>query len=468
MSSGFPNRQFGDVYHNPNEPTDLMQFQDFKSYPKDIDKAWRGPSSDNWPTESVRNSKWNQIKTVLEKIGSIKEVNKPISSLLGVLVAHMFDPKTKEHWFFVKWVENVKIVVKKFTSIPAGTIHDAHPGLIFGKGSSETYKLKPSNVLGNDSGPYSPIEIWKRINKITTGAPVELISQLSQAVNDASKKKNWPITITGGAQYSAFHTKYTNEWIAPIALSRGYPNSQKKMLEIALFDGQPMDGAEIFYSTSPTEKLTDSYIEKNVSRIDISSKQSNSGGAAASLDGIYEIYMKKKLEFPRGFFNRPQVKDFIQVVSVIMSSPATEGMLNVAVILGIIAENQIRPLLDAKRGMSDSAAGYSPETIQLRMRYGAKINHPDYDPHRHLIAGIAKAVCEELNKKGFSDVFKAILNKGALVQCYISTVTSGDDLNLTGMRIVWPAEFDGDIVFTSGKTFDATRGTTGRLGFKIK
>jgi len=452
-SMGFPNREFGDVYHNPSDPEDKMVFQDFKAYPD---------GAPNWPDIRTRDRDWKKIGHWMAQQGQIKELNKPNAGMLAMMAVHMLDPKTKQHWFFVKWVKDNLNLRGKFTGIPAGAVSDTHPGLVFKKGASETYRLKPTDIMSG-AGPYTAKDVTTAINNIpATAGPPDLILQLQQAVSAAAKRQPWPITIENGAQYLAFHSKYTNEWLAPLALSGGtIPGPDRKNLETNLLAGKSMVNSKIFYSASVTETLSDSSVEaSNGMTIYISSKQQG-GGAAASLTGIHGVLEKKKAEFGSGFMRNPKVARFVKIVKLIVENGQTDGMLMVALYLGIITEDSWEGIVTGnhKKVAADVKA--------LMKKFNARVDNPNYNPKFHLIAAIAQEVANRLNQEDFTDVFKAIINKASLVQVYMRTkIRDRVNLDILGMDVVWPPVFSGRIIFTAQKNFTSSE-VRGKLGFKI-
>ena len=452
-SVGFPNREFGDVYHNPIKPEDSMVFQDFKAYPEGLTA---------WPDAARRDKEWKKLWHWMKQQGEVKELNTPNAAMLGVMVVHMLDPKTKQHWFFAKWVKDISIVKGKFTGIPAGAIDDAHPGLVYKKGASESLKLKPTDLL-NMIGPWSAQQLMREIGNwdLRAQGPEDLVSQLMEAIVHVARRKPWPCTIEDGAQYLAFHSKYTNEWLAPLALSAGMiPGPDRTMLEKGLLAGKSMINADIYYSMSVSETLSDSSIDKDGFKIYISSKQQG-GGAAASLQGIYDVLTSKKKEFGTGFFKNAKVARFVRIVTDIVARGSLDGMLHAAAEMGVITQEEI-VYLESKQMKKVSA-----KTKKLASSFNARTDNPNYDPYYHLIAAIATATCAKLNAEDYTDVFKAIINKASLVQCYMQTkIRNKTDLDILGMQVVWPPVFSGKVIFTAQKTFTSSE-VRGRLGFKI-
>lgn len=452
-SVGFPNREFGDVYHNPSKPEDSMVFQDFQAYPTGLTA---------WPDAARRDKDWKKLWHWMTQQGEVKELNTPNAAMLGVMVVHMLDPKTKQHWFFSKWVKDISSVKGKFTGIPAGAIDDAHPGLVYKKGASESLKLKPTDLL-NMIGPWSAQQLMREIGNwdLRAQGPEDLVSQLMEAIVHVAQRKPWPCTIEDGAQYLAFHSKYTNEWLAPLALSAGMiPGPDRTMLEKGLLAGKSMINADVYYSMSVSETLSDSSIDKDGFKIYISSKQQG-GGAAASLQGLYDVLKNKKAEFGSGFFKNPKVAKFVKIIGSIVENGSLEGMLMAAVAVGTIPEQDMKLL------MAGQNTKVSAKTKKLMLSFNARQDNPNYSPYYHQVAAIATAMCAKLNDEDYTDVFKAIINKASLVQVYMQTkIRNKKDLDILGMQVVWPPVFSGKVIFTAQKTFTGSE-VRGRLGFKI-
>ena len=238
------------------------------------------------------------------------------------------------------------------------------------------------------------------------------------------------------------------------------PGPDRIMLEKNLLAGKSMVNSKVYYSMSVGETLSDSSIEQSGFRIYISSKQQG-GGAAASLQGLYDVLKNKKAEFGTGFFKNAKVARFVKIISYIVENGALEGMLLSAVHVGTIPEQDMKLL------MAGQHTKVTAKTKKLMASFNARQDNPNYNPYYHQIAAIATAMCAKLNEEDYTDVFKAIINKASLVQCYMQTkIRNKKDLDILGMQVVWPPVFTGKVIFTAQKTFTGSE-VRGRLGFKI-
>jgi len=455
-ASGFSNRELGDIYHNPHDPSDLLEFRSMTPYPT---------NATAWPDAATAQKAWAKIRARLS--GEVIEVNKPNAGLLSVMVVYMWDPATSEDFYFAKWTKDTTSMQGKFLNIPAGAREAEHPGYKFKKGASETYLLKPSDVLSS-AGPYNVQRIISALNGITAeAAPADVTEQLQTAVSELSIH-DWPITIPGGSKYAAFHSKYTNEWLAPIAVSQGKISAADvKKIQQGIAGGKSFRGAQIYYPVSGSETLIDSYIRRGDVNIQISSK-AQGGGASASIKGIRDTVEKFRDRFDAGFFRKTKVKKFMDAIDSIMDRSAIDGVLHLAETLQIISANDaaILELQSNFETNPNRVQRLSKKTRDLMIDYPAATDNPNYKPYFHAVMAVAKAVCKQLNADNYTDQFREILNKADMVQCYLNTKVKGDDLVLTGMDVIYPAVFSGNIWFTAGKAYTSTA-IKGRIGFKI-
>lgn len=96
------------------------------------------------------------------------------------------------------------------------------------------------------------------------------------------------------------------------------------------------------------------------------------------------------------------------------------------------------------------------------------INHPNYNLGRRILASLAREVSNYLNALNPTELFRAILSQSTMCQVYAVTQKKGDALAFTTFRVVFPATFEGKIVFDANTNYYSTDKPKGRISFKLK
>jgi hypothetical protein len=198
------------------------------------------------------------------------------------------------------------------------------------------------------------------------------------------------------------------------------------------------------------------------------STKAKTGGAAASLKGLYDTINDKSDKFSPGFWRGAKAKKFKNIITTIMESSAIDGVLDVASTEGLISAVDKNRILSGLAAERDRSAVFKPTRVlsDYMSQYGANTNHPSYSAAKHALASVARQLTDKLNDEDYTDIVKQILNHANIVQMYFNAIPKGEDLICKGFTLVWPPQFDGKIHFYSGKVFSATE-IKGRLGFKI-
>jgi len=218
------------------------------------------------------------------------------------------------------------------------------------------------------------------------------------------------------------------------------------------------------------EKIGDSFLWAEGTKIIISSKN-KSGGAAASLTGAMETLDK----YPDDF--GPNTKFYKKYAALL---PALETLHTNEAIPGILAAcalPDIGIINDDEKNYIQEIYGKGTGTLQdlqnfpnLSRVYNAKIikgsivknkageevisnrgvdlNNPKWQMGYHLLGCCAKLLAADLNKNSrlLTDFFKAVLNKASMVQVYTYTEKSPAGIVFSKFDVVWPPRFNGNIV----------------------
>jgi hypothetical protein len=458
MSRGFAARQPGDSFVDPTNREDLATFGGIIQIPDDA------ISAESYEDFVKIYSAWKK-KTDRKANNRVYELNRLISVMRAAMVIHMNTERGDE--FFVLFVKDLRKLEGKLTSIPPHVVTSDHGGYVLNRSSSlsERAGLKPSEVLLS-SRALRPSEIAGLLDAARPTAGDEPVDQMQEYLTALVAKRGNNYRIKGGAKYESLHQKYLGEWAAPIALITGQfdPISQLVELEDSMLEGESIKRGKVIYNTSAAEALFDSQVTVKNMEIAISSKAHKGGGAAASLKGLHDTITTKAHKFDPKFWRAERNKRFKMVVETIMNSSAIDGVLELASSEGIIPNADINKI---KTAINDGGEPtLAVKTKRLLASYAANQQHPNYNYGKHVLASVARALCDKLNDEDFTDVAKAVLNQSNVVQMMFVTSKSGEDLVIKQFRLIWPPRFDGNIHFYSGKNFSATE-IKGRLGFKI-
>lgn len=456
-SRGFAARRPGEEFVDPTNPQDLATFEGMTLIPQNE------PSTPTHQDFADAYAKW---KKAAGKKGHVYELNSPISVIRAAMIVTLSTPRGTEHYvLFTK--DNTK-VEGKLNSIPPHLV-PGHGGYVLNRKTSlsERAGLKPGDLLSGHRY-FKPKDVAAVLDDARSTAGDEPVDQMQGYLRALAAGKGRNYVIKGGNQYASLHQKYLGEWAAPIALIKGDFDSvaQKSMLEQDMLGGGDMGKAKIQYNTSTSAALVDSLIELDGYQIAISSKAHKGGGAAASLSGIADTMRTKMHQFPASFWKNAKNRKFKTVIDTIMNASAVDGILDLAVLEEVIPSSdvaKIKKLIDDPRAPVDVTV----KTKRIQAGYAANENHPNYNKGKHILAAVSRAVCNKLNQEDYTATAKSILNKANMVQMNFVTSKSGDDLVCRQFHLIWPPEFDGQVLFYADKAFSATE-VKGRLGFKIK
>jgi len=455
-SRGFAARRPGDEFVDPSNSSDIATFLGLTLLPKD------NLSYETFDDLMSAIDSWKK-KTK----GTSYELNKPIKSMLAAMIVNMQTVRGLEH--YILYTKDLSNLMGKITKIPAGVI-PGHGGYILNKdvSISERIGLKPSDVLTSER-PVGINAVAKLLGNARSTAGDKPVDEMQGYLKALAANKGLGYIIKGGAANAKLHQKYLGEWASPIALITGQfePKLQLKEIQDNMTGGESLKKGMIIYNTDISNALFDSSVVVGDYTIIISTK-AKTGGAAASLKGLYDTILEKADKFPPSYWRKTKPKKFKEIVSNIMTKSAIDGVLDTAEMEGIITSVDKARITQGLANEFAKNTSFKPtRTLNDYMsQYAANSNHPSYSLAKHALAAVVRQLTNKLNDEDFTDVVKQILNHANVVQMYFNAVVKGEDLQCNGFDLVWPPQFEGKIMFYGGKTFSATE-IKGKLGFKI-
>jgi hypothetical protein len=325
----------------------------------------------------------------------------------------------------------------------------------------------------------------------------EIKQQVVQLLDAVSSGSTNP--IPGAGDFAKSYEIDLGETAAPVSLVK------KKFLSGAWQQAEAGMGLKfenargIEYPNDPAEKLYDSYLkfdggEKDIT-IRISSKD-KAGGAKASVSGVVDDISTYPDRY-EGLFDpatNPGFDKMLEIVEIIKDpdmkyvaassqwkrNGSIAGALQLGVTVGVITGEQaaeILTIIDSDQPhVSDEELG---DLKGLLVHKGTDDNtRPDYRIGWHLLAAVATAVADQVNKNYKTDAFfKAVLERSNMLQIKTSLVqkpvkdTEGKQTNgayFSNFEVIYPPVFTGTIRLDASSNFYATRRPVGKMGFAIK
>ncbi len=313
--------------------------------------------------------------------------------------------------------------------------------------------------------------------------------------------------VPGAGEFAKSYEIDLGETAAPISLIK------KKFLSGAWQQAEAGMGLKfenargIEYPNDPAEKLYDSYLKfdgasigdggeviKDVT-IRISSKD-KAGGAKASVSGVVDDITNYPKRY-EGLFDpatNPGFDKMLEIVKIIKEpdmkyveaskqwkrNGSIAGALELGVTVGIITGDQadrILTVIDSdQQQTTDEELG---DLKGLLVHKGTDdSSRPDYRIGWHLLAAVATAVAEHVNKNYKTDAFfKAVLERSNMLQIKTTLTqksvkdTQGNQTSgayFSNFEVIYPPVFTGTIRLDASSNFYATRRPVGKMGFAIK
>jgi hypothetical protein len=334
--------------------------------------------------------------------------------------------------------------------------------------------LKPSTVVGVNN-QFTVDDLLDQVSENIlshTELPTEVIEQVPLLLKNVRDGYSTP--IANASQYLNPYEIDLGETAAPIALMTGHlVSGAYKQVADQLLKPMGSSWAKIKTCSFPmagNEQLVDSYLHINKStRLGISSKNSK-GGAAASVTSLTSA-IEKNPERYTDLLSQKKYKYLFNVLNLIAAKSAIDGVLELGVMYTIIDKAdqiKIKALID------DVNADKKDVTKKLQKL----LSNPIYKPNTkasnycfglHLLTTVAYLVTAHLNEKSniVTSFFKEMLSRSDMIQVKTKMKVNGDGVSYTDFEVIWPAVFEGNILFQCQKNYSASSRPAGKLCMKI-
>jgi hypothetical protein len=339
---------------------------------------------------------------------------------------------------------------------------------------SENIALKPSDLFTSE--PMTVPQMLTIINNLPETLPEDIREIVPAMLNAVARGEE--TYVPGANAHRSTIEKYVGEYAAAIALITGnfvtgnFDDVATEVLAPQGADWSDMTLAQ--FPTSTSQALVDSYIlnEGGTARVAVSSKAGQGGGASASLASVAKILDDKADKFKTNFLAKNE--DLIHGINLLAKNTAKEGVYKTGKLYKFVSDADIKIIdyliksfdKDEKvltTRLKKLAAGYpSKEFVQKTMI------HPNYNLGYRLLAALARKVSDKLNSLNPTELFRAVLAQSSMIQVYAKTQKRGDSLAFVEFRVVFPATFDGTIVFDAMTNYYSTNSPRGRIAFKLK
>jgi hypothetical protein len=377
------------------------------------------------------------------ELEAAEAVNKPLGNLKGVAIVRF------------KNDEDEDILFKKFIKIGTKGWDNKNPGFF-------TYKSKATKK--EESG-LKPTDFLKKLEDLTpndildeVGDAFGIDSPLYLAVEETIDYGYPKTPIPIGELSETGITNYFAEILQPIAIIQGtYTGNGLEGVE-AILGETDLSDCKISFPKDVTSGLYDSVITKDDSQLKISSKfGSSSLSAKASVTNLYKIY--------EGYGDKSIFDEYetaIEIIKYVAETHQEISPIKIALLLSMISQKEESLIKELKR---------NPNVILtnniIKMRDSIKPGITP-DPYYHVIAGIAKSVCDNINKSDkirFSE-FASLLLNGVVIQVYTKSSKSGDNIVFRQFDTKWPDDAVTKVLIESGTRYKTNR-IDGKMGYKV-
>jgi hypothetical protein len=390
----------------------------------------------------------------LKDAGNISDatpVNKPLSNLTGVGVVSFKAESGK----IVKFIKYIK---------PKTTKWDNSNPNYFNYKSKATAKeqsgLKPSDFLTKMDN-LSMKDILDQVGK-AFGKVSPLYTATKQAIAGD------PISIVIGDLSESGITNYFAEILQPIALINDYYTGNAKDGIKVMTGTDDLTKFKINFPKGVTQGLYDSYLTSSDSQINISSKYgSTSLSAKASVTNLYKIYKEYK---DKEIFS--EFETAIEIIRIIAEVDAETAPLELAVLLDRKTSNFNFSNTEKNNVMklkTDPSVKLTQNIIKLRdtIKPGSGKTPPAFN---HVLAGIAKSVCEYINVSAqdlqFSR-FASLLLNGTVIQVFTKVQVVNGVIKFNKFDTKWPDDAVTKVMLESATRYKTDR-VDGKIGYVVK
>lgn len=349
--------------------------------------------------------------------------------------------------------------------------------------SKEILAFGPSTLIG--SGGEIAIENLPQtvINNAQGKLPQAFVASLGPFFEAVYNKGNSLLSFDSPEQRDKSMSsldKYFGEIMAPVLLGKEHmltPQPATALKDAAdTFNVVWTEATGVSFPEEANYPLVDSFIYFEDKRIGVSSKSKK--GANPSVKNFMDLIEKsaKQQQLRKDGFG-----GFLDLIDVITKENSKVGPIAAALTLKIIGPADARQALSIINGKSksitpkldDLSRNHGKASIGDVMKDPELAKNPDYSAANHLIAGIAKAVANKINKEGidgksFTEFARAAYALADMVQIYGKFSPEGDqDAKMENFRIIYPPLFDGKMLLDAGKNYYSS-GQKGKLTIKIK
>jgi len=269
-----------------------------------------------------------------------------------------------------------------------------------------------------------------------------------------------PAVFVGQKENMEAIRDHLGEIIQPIGLMSGViKGDAEKAAQQVL--GAPYSKCKVVWPQSKNTGLIDSYfIGPSGKTLGVSSKGDK--GANASVQNIE----KAIAEAPEQL--RKKHTKALGIINAISQATAKQGPAVLGLKLGLISEEELTELMTYVNTPGKRARNLSPNLKAYMRKIQADPTKTGYSVGYHILAGLAKEVCDVVNMNpSFSKACLDFLNQSSIIQVYTEAKTSGNDVQITGFRSVYPPNFQGQVILTSAKTYYSS-GIKGKFTFDYR
>lgn len=338
---------------------------------------------------------------------------------------------------------------------------------------SENMALKPSDLF--TSAPMTVPQILTIVNDLPETLPEDVREIVPAMLNAVARGEE--TYVPGADNHRQTIEKYVGEYAAPIALITGnfitgnYDDVQTEVLAPQGVDWSDMTLVQ--FPTSTTQALVDSYLfnKDKSARVAVSSK-ARGGGASASLASVAKILDDKADNFVDGFLKKNE--ELIHGINLLSKNNAVDGVFKAGKLYNFISDGDIKIIRYLTKSFDKDEKVLTARLKKLAASYPSKEfvqksqMHPNYNLGYRLLAALARKVANKLNDLNPTELFRAVLAQSSMIQVYAKTQKKGDSLAFTNFQVVFPATFDGTIVFDAATNYYSTAVPKGRIAFKLK
>ena len=313
--------------------------------------------------------------------------------------------------------------------------------------------LTPQDLIKTDKQSFDTVP--GIVDRIAPGLPDAIREGVGMIANG-----KLPAIFVGQKENMESIRDHLGEIIQPIALMSGLikGDADKAANEVL---GAPFANCKVVWPQSKNTGLIDSYFVGPTGRtLGISSKGNK--GANASVQNIENGIAKATPQWL-------QLNDkVVSIIRTISQSSAKQGPAVLGLKLGLISEEEMTELMTYVNSPSKKPSNLSPNLQRFMSKIGADKSKMGYSTGYHILAGLAKEVCDVINgNPKFSKACMDILNQSDIMQIYTEAKIVGEDVHITGFRSVYPPTYSGTVELTSGKVYYAS-GIKGKFTFDYK